>query len=648
MAGLEDLSAFKARLEEDALLQVLEFVKAGRGREAADKLDTLTLRPQDRQAHGSRLACAYYQRALAFHAAGRSFQAVTDLERAKNFPGLTERFRSLIQSRLTAIQKAGKTPEVRALDEQVNAYFGGSMSAEGLLGEFMAKYRLSKPHRPLAIPFIDQISSVSVYRWQGDQNYGETWTRLIRQAKKGEKVVIALLSRLLAEHFRATSECREWLNTIDFVVAVPSDKRRAAERGVNVVETVARQFCDRLGLFIRTDLLQRTSGAEHSRNLTRTTLRAQYSFDGQKAAHVEGRTILLIDDVVTRGYTASICAERLKEAGAARVYLLTLAQAESSYQTQQHFGEALDQDAHDLAPWLCLAGTEKLGPVRIKALLDEFAEPTAVLAASAAELRKVQDIGPKLADAIVQQADNASKCVGKAASILDSARSMGARVLTLNDAEYPSVLAESGAAPAVLYYLGSSSAAKATKTVAIVGSRRPIAEARELATRIAQDFAASGWVVVSGLAEGVDCLAHDACVKAGQQTIAVLGNGVDVVYPPSAKSLRQEIIRHGALISEYPFGARTSENQLRRRNRLIVGAARVVIVIQTKTDGGTMNSALAAKELGRPLFCVEPLAGHEAHFTGNAALLNNGHAQPLVTNRPVTCVLGTLGSERAI
>jgi DNA processing protein len=597
----------------------------------------------ERESYGSQIAYAYYQRALHLHAEGHAFKAVNDLEKAKNFPGLSERFRTLIQSRLTAIQKAGRLEEVRSLDEQVNAYFAGSISSAGVLGEFMSKYRLNKPHKALTIPHIADVSSISVYRWQGDQNYGETWTKLIRQAKKGERVVIALLSRLMAEHFKASQTCREWFKSIDFVVPVPSDKRRAAERGINVVETVARQFCDRVGLVLRTDFLSRTSGAEHSRNLARGALRDQYRFDDRKEGQAKGRTILLIDDVVTRGYTASICAERLKAAGASQIFLLTLAQAESTYQTQQHFGEALGQDAYDLAHWLCLAGTEKLGPVRIRALLDKFEEPSVVLKTSAANLRQAQDIGPKLADAIVQQAQSADQFVSRAATALDSARKLGAKVLTLKDAEYPKVLAGSGAGPAVLYFLGCPSVSNATKTIAIVGSRRPIDGARDLATRIAQDFAASGWVVVSGLAEGVDCLAHEACIKAGQQTLAVLGNGVDVVYPPSAKHLRQEIVRHGALISEYPFAARTSENQLRRRNRLIVGAARAVIVIQTKTDGGTMNSAAAARDLCRPLFCVEPLAGYEGEFSGNAELLRTGMARPLVADRPVTCVMSVLG-----
>lgn len=217
--------------------------------------------------------------------------------------------------------------------------------------------------------------------------------------------------------------------------------------------------------------------------------------------------------------------------------------------------------------------------------------------------------------------------------------------MTLADDGYPRVLRASNAAPAVIYYLGTSDAARATNTIAIVGSRRPTDESAKLAREIATAFAGAGWVVVSGMAEGVDTLAHTACLDAGQATIAFLGNGVDIVYPPSGKHLRQRIIRSGALVSEYPFGIRTNENLLRRRNRLIVGAARAIIIIQTKTDGGTMNSARAAKDLGRPLFCVAPTSESAAEFSGNEELLQSGAALPLDTLDPVRSVSSILGSD---
>jgi len=156
--------------------------------------------------------------------------------------------------------------------------------------------------------------------------------------------------------------------------------------------------------------------------------------------------------------------------------------------------------------------------------------------------------------------------------------------------------------------------------------------------RIATAFADAGWVIVSGMAKGIDSLAHTACLKAGRPTIAFLGNGVDVTYPPSAKALRLEISRMGALISEYSFGVRINENRLRRRNSLIAGHSRAVVVIQSIAEGGAMNAVRAAERMGKPVFCIEPLPGFEAEFSGNAELLRSGRACPISPEYPVASV----------
>jgi DNA processing protein len=402
-------------------------------------------------------------------------------------------------------------------------------------------------------------------------------------------------------------------------------------------------LAQRIGLPIRIDLLKRAPASYRSREITRPELAAQYSLDQRKSPHLRGRTILLIDDVVTHGNTASVCAEKLKALGCAKVFLLTLAQAESSLKSEQYFGEALTVEARNLSSWLCLADTDKLGPVRIKALLARFRLPDAVLKATPRELNAVPDIGPKLSEAIAAQGPKLDEYAIKAAQLLDTAGRIGARILTLGADEYPRVLKSSNAAPAVIFALGSRiDSLSNVNTVSIVGTRRPVQDAAESARQIARILAQAGWIVVSGMAEGIDSLAHSACLEAGQSTIAFLGNGVDVVYPTSAKLLRQDIMRNGALISEYPFGARTNENQLRRRNTLTVGHSRVVIVIQTATDGGTMIAARAAKLLGRPLFCLDPLPGYESQFSGNAELLNSQQARSISPQNPLLSILAAV------
>lgn len=644
MGSLKDLAAYKERLEEKALAQALALIKAGHGKHAADALDRITITQQQMVSRGDKLAIAYYRRALIHQREHQILPAIIDLEKARAFPSLPEATRMLVQSRMTAIQRIGHCSEVREFDASTNSYFEEPIIGTGLLTRFLAKHNLHKPHRHLNIPFVDGISTVSVYRWKADEHYGETWSKLIRQAKCGDKSVVGLMSRLLAEHFQVTTECQEWLSKIDYVVPVPSDDRRVAERELDITGQIAEQFGSRLGLPIRADLMKRVTGSEHSRHLGRPALKEQYGFQWRKAEHVRDRNILLIDDVVTRGFTASICAELLKAAGAAKVFVLALAQSESTYQSNIVFRQSLSREAQELAPWLCLSDTEKLGPVRIKSLLKKYSSPSEVLQAPIKALMDVPDIGPKLADAIGVQGPKLDEYAFKAMELLNYAAKLRAHIFTLDAPNYPQILKASNAAPAVLYAMSDNvETLRELNTVAIVGSRQPVHASVKITSAIADAFALAGWTVVSGMADGVDSIGHRACLAAHKGTLAFLGNGVDVTYPPGAKALRNEIIRHGALLSEYPFGTRTNENYLRRRNSLTVGASRAVIIIQTTTDGGTMNAARAAQTLGKPLFCLQPIPEFQTQFSGNEELLRTGLAKAIDAHTAVQLVTAAVG-----
>lgn len=214
------------------------------------------------------------------------------------------------------------------------------------------------------------------------------------------------------------------MQEIDFVVPVPANPQRAAERHVDIVSVIASSFANRLGLPVRSDLLKRTGGAR-SREADRSGLSQQYKIDPRKGAHLRGSTVLVIDDVVTRGNTASICAEKLKELDCRRVYLLTLAQSESTVRSYEFFGKSVSAEAQELSSWLCLSDTDKLGPVRVKALLGKFGSPKVVLKADFKVLRDVQDIGPKLTEAIVEQAKKLEEYAIKATDLLNAAKRMG-------------------------------------------------------------------------------------------------------------------------------------------------------------------------------------------------------------------------------
>ncbi len=176
-------------------------------------------------------------------------------------------------------------------------------------------------------------------------------------------------------------------------------------------------------------------------------------------------------------------------------------------------------------------------------------------------------------------------------------------VLTWDDAEYPSNLREIDAPPPVLYVRGTLSAADAV-AIAIVGTRRASAYGREVAHMSATEFAHNQVTVVSGLALGIDAIAHKAAIEAGGRTVAVLGSGVDQLYPAQNRELAELIINHGAVISEYPLGTRPEANNFPPRNRIISGLSRGIVVVEAGVQSGSLITATFAAEQGRDVFAV--------------------------------------------
>lgn len=417
----------------------------------------------------------------------------------------------------------------------------------------------------------------------------------------------------------------DWRAAIDLVVPVPSAHNRVLERGLAVVEAIAQRFAARVGLPFRQELLHRVADGAQSRDSSRAGVQHQYYGVRDLAERVAGRCVLVVDDVCTRGYTLSAIAALLKEAGASEVRALVVAQAETSHRAQIYAGETVALEAEKLAPWLCLADAPMLGPSRLRALMTRFGSPASVLEASPEAVRKTRDIGPKLVEAIQTQAGKQSAYRAIAAQQLSEARAKGGVVLTQEDPRYPKRLLASGYGPAVLYAMGDEpDLAQELHTIAIVGSRKLVEGIADQGRAIAKVLAGAGWLVVSGLAEGADSAGHAAAIEAGGKTAAFLGCGPDILYPPSAKALQGEILRNGMIYSEYPFGRRVSENQLRKRNQLIAGAAAALVVLQSATDGGAMNAARAASAINVPIFCLPPREGAPEAFSGNRKLLADG------------------------
>ncbi len=179
----------------------------------------------------------------------------------------------------------------------------------------------------------------------------------------------------------------------------------------------------------------------------------------------------------------------------------------------------------------------------------------------------------------------------------------GAALLTLDDAAYPALLREIPGAPPLLYVRGALTPAD-DWAVAVVGTRMPTAYGREAAHSIAGDLAAGGVSVVSGLALGVDTLAHEAALAAGGRTLAVLGSGVDLPYPARNRRLAERIVEQGALISDYPLGTAPVAANFPPRNRIISGLSRATLVVEAGEQSGALITVGFALDQGRDVFAV--------------------------------------------
>lgn len=190
---------------------------------------------------------------------------------------------------------------------------------------------------------------------------------------------------------------------------------------------------------------------------------------------------------------------------------------------------------------------------------------------------------------------------------LSGYRDAGIAVIAFFDGLYPSALSEITDPPPVLFAKGNVELLSHPRQVAVVGTREPSIFGETAATTITAELGRAGWTIVSGLAVGIDTLAHQTALEVSAPTIAVLGNGLDRIYPKVNEGLAQRIFESGGLLlSELPFGTPPVPRNLIARDRLQSGLAAAVVVAQTGVKGGTMHTARFAAEQGRPLFCPVP------------------------------------------
>lgn len=261
-----------------------------------------------------------------------------------------------------------------------------------------------------------------------------------------------------------------------------------------------------------------------------------------------------------------------------------------------------------------------IGNRRAVELVRLFGDPRAVLAAPAGEIATALSQPLEVGRAVVQ----AGRGIEQAEKVVAAAEAVGGRVVTLWDAEYPARLKGIYDPPVLLYVKGEASPLY-DYCVAVVGTRMTTDNGRRVAFRIGADLAASGVTVVSGMAIGIDSLAHEGALSAGGRTVAVLGTGIDRVYPPFNRRLFERIVAQGAVMTEYPPGTGPEPHNFPPRNRIISGMCLGSVIVEAGLKSGALITARQTIEQGRELFAVPGPAG-QPRSAGVHRLIKDGAA----------------------
>jgi len=282
--------------------------------------------------------------------------------------------------------------------------------------------------------------------------------------------------------------------------------------------------------------------------------------------------------------------------------------------------------------WIALASTPRVGDLTMRRLLEAHGSAAETLArvarlpdakadralATMVEMR----LRPGLARALRMAADDPGRVPREVARL-------GGWVLTPFDDAYPAALNGIEEPPPVIYGLGDPAALTRKPLVAVVGTRRPTAVGRDLATRIGARLAEAGATVVSGLAMGVDAAAHRAALDGDRESVAVIGSGIDTPGPAPNRRLAERIVRQGAVASELAPGVSATHGTFPRRNRIISGLCQTTIVVEAPARSGALITARHALEQGRQLL-IAPGRPLDPRVKGNLTLLRESPARPLI------------------
>jgi len=266
--------------------------------------------------------------------------------------------------------------------------------------------------------------------------------------------------------------------------------------------------------------------------------------------------------------------------------------------------------------WIALKSIEGVGNITFPALVDKFGSLPAIFAAPVSHLKEIQGISKEIATAITGFRDWDK--VKEELELIDKNK---INIITYQDDPYPAKLMNIYDRPPFLYVRGNLN--KDDINIAIVGSRQASTYGKYTTEKISRELALKGLTIVSGMARGIDSVAHRGALTAHGRTIAVLGSGLDVIYPPENKILFADIIQNGAVISEFPLGTPPRSANFPTRNRIISGMSYGVVIVEAGEKSGSLITARLALEQGREVFAV-PGSIDAAGSRGTNKLIKQG------------------------
>jgi DNA processing protein len=290
--------------------------------------------------------------------------------------------------------------------------------------------------------------------------------------------------------------------------------------------------------------------------------------------------------------------------------------------------------SQERAFWFAWSQIPGMGPILQKRIATHFGTLEAAWSAPTDELLQIEGIGLKLGWAIAEH---------RTQHRLDAIKTAPGRFVTPADAAYPELLYEIPDPPPVLYYRGKVDLLKECQSmpgIGIVGTRSPTEYGKRWTRRITKTLTRAGFVIISGLAAGIDREAHKSCLEENGKTIAVLGTGVDIVYPYRNRDLYRAITQAGLLLSEHPPGTQPERMYFPRRNRIIAGLSRAILVTEAPRKSGALITAQLANDYGRDVFAL-PGSLDTPSCYGCLDILNQG-AQMILQEDTLVHALGTI------